>query len=96
MIKNIVILVGSSFAFDVLFGMVLISKPELFSSIKKKIPETNMRFVYKLIFFSVIALIIVGIERYFDINDMVAAVILGFSVSLSGIIFSKHKKIAKK
>lgn len=94
MIKNIAILVVSSFAFDVLFGMLIIRKPEMFSSIKKKVPENNMRHLYKLLFFSVVAIIVVAIERFFNINDMIAAVILGFSVSLSGIIFSKHKKIS--
>lgn len=92
MIKNVIILVGSSFAFDVLFGMILISKPNLFVEIKKRVPDNNIRHLYKLIFFSIVAVIIIFLQQWFNFNEIIAAIILGFSISLSGIIFSKPKK----
>ena len=89
MIQRILILVVSSFVFDFIFGMTLTRRPDLFASIQSKVPRTKARHVYKLIFFLIAAILVVVLKEYFNLNDIIAAIILGLSLSLSGVIFRK-------
>lgn len=91
MFKNIIIILVASFVFDFIFGSFLIKRPELFLKIQSRIPKTNVRHVYKLIFIIIVAIIAVVFKEYFNSNDVIIAISLGFAISVSGILFGIPK-----
>ena len=96
MIKNIIVILLASFIFDFIFGSFLMKRPELFSKIQNSVPKTNARHVYKLIFIMMIAVIAVILRKNFNIDDIMIAIILGFAISISGVLFSIPKSEIKK
>lgn len=91
MFKNIIIILASSFIFDFIFGSFLMKRPELFSKIQNAVPKTTARHFYKLIFLMIMAVIAIILKRYIDIDDTIIAIILGFAISISGVLFSTPK-----
>lgn len=96
MFKNIIIILLSSFIFDLILGSFLIKRPELFSKIQNKIPKTNAIYFYKLIFLMFMAIIALIFKRNLNMDDILIAIILGFAISISGVLFSIPKGGFKK
>ncbi|MGO1470727.1 MAG: hypothetical protein ACTHW2_11950 [Tissierella sp.] len=91
-VKRMVIIIIASFIFNIIFGVILSRKPDLFLPIQKKIKGSSARNKYKLLFFLVAALLVVFLNEYFNVHEIVALSILGLSLSLSGIVFRDIKK----
>lgn len=87
MLKRIFILMLSSFAFNIIFGVILSRKPDLFAKIQNKVSKTNTRNIYKLMFLIIAAILVVALQEIINLDEIVALIILGFSLSLSGIVF---------
>lgn len=87
MLKNIIIIVVASFIFDFIIGSFLIKRPELLARIQGRTSKTNARHVYKFIFVMIAAVIAVMLKKYAGLNDTITAVIVGFAISLSGVLF---------
>lgn len=92
MLKNILVLIISSFIFNMMFGVILSRKPDLFLPIQKKVPKTNTRNIYKMMVLILAAAIVVLLQESLNLNEMISLIILGFSLSLSGIIFRDIQK----
>lgn len=92
MIKRMVIIVIASFVFNIIFGVILSRKPDLFLPIQKKVKGTSARNRYKLMFFLAAALIAVFLNEYLNLNEIISLSILGLSLSLSGIVFRDIQK----
>lgn len=96
MFKNIILIVVASFAFDFIFGSFLIKRPELFAKIQSKVPRTSARHFYKLIFVIIVAIITVVLKKYINLNDAITAIIVGFAISLSSVLFKIPRDEIKK
>lgn len=87
MIKRMVVILIASFGFNIIFGVILSRKPDLFLPIQRKVKGTSARNRYKLIAFLVAALIAVFLSEYLNLNEIISLSVLGLALSLSGIVF---------
>lgn len=92
MLKKILILIVSSFIFNLIFGIILSRYPDLFLPLQKKVAKTKARNTYKFMVLIVAAMTVVFLQEMIDLNEIVSLIILGFSLSLSGIIFRDINK----
>lgn len=91
-LKTILIVLGSSFTFYVLFILLNNTKPKIFS-FAQKIPENwkakwFIRWIVLLVLMSIVSILVV----YAGLNHTVGATIVGFFIALTDLIFKKVKK----
>lgn len=91
-LKRMLVILIASFIFNIIFGVLLARKPDLFLPLQKKVPGDSARNKYKLMFYVVAALLVLFLNTYFNLNEIVSLSILGLSLSLSGIVFREPGK----
>lgn len=94
-LRNVLILLGSSFIFDFMFSQIRKTNPkleELLESIPSKYKEN---FLIKWAFLIVIIVIMTLAMLILNLNNIVGTVIIGFSISLAELVFEKPGKTSK-
>lgn len=91
-LKRMLVIIIASFIFNIIFGVILARNPDLFLPLQKKVQGKDARNKYKLMFFLVAALLVLFLNEYFNINEIISLSILGLSLSLSGIVFRETRK----